>query len=564
MSASSSNLSSTSTSSSTQSSPSSNQSSQLPKKKARIFSSSNGLRARQRAVVFNATNYFNGDSTIDEFNFSEPIAPVFNQAQDTPKARRAHQCHESGESNQMNTDIEYFIESLDRDKNSNDTRCLGLLGLAKKVMSIEYRMHLRAHDEMPKIMTKLTDAPDDPSLALSFATLMFIHNQDKMNPDIDPTALKLMLNIINSGIKNVDSIEGVEKKHKDTVLELCTQMRDNGLAKNINLHEITAAHLTTETLLSLNPKRIRGEWFKEEIRQLKGIDFILDTLVHLANDEVDANDEILGKIDRCMHLLENITDQNRTNQEYILRYNDSDLIDACVELLKLYKMEIQTADDDLKSKKFTSALSTIMKVIDHLTENATRSMVGNRLTKLTELTDLILYFISDLQPFINLEERSDVMRLCVCVLINMVESIKELRTHLMNESKLNTLLDTFYERIAEAQQIEQQADRILDHKQRKMTEALQNSLINQVITKSHKNMAHSIVAACIATLFGCMVQDNSDYRERLVSCLKQNSVTPLIDVLQKLLEFNQLAEPKILTSGGVDRVKRILKLFKQR
>lgn len=525
----------------------------MPKKKARIFS--NGSRAR--AVVFNATNYFNGDSANDEFNFNEPEAPVSSQVHDTPKVRRAHQCHESGESNQMDTDIEYFIESLDKEKNRNDIRCLSLLGLAKKVLSIEYRMHLRAHDDMPRIMTKLTDAPDDPSLALSCATLMFIHNQDKMSSDIDPVALKLMLNLIKGG-KNVHSTEGVEKKHMDTVVELCTQMRDNGHAKNINIQEITAATLATETLLGLNSKRA-GEWFKEELRQLKGIDFILDTIAETAQiEDLETDEDQLNKLDRCMHLLENITFQNKSNQEYIIKYNDGVLIDACLELLTLCKREITVAVDDATLKLFTTALSTTIRVLNNLTsENETSSVIGSRF----ELTDLILYFINDLQAFIKPEQRSDIMMICVCLLINMVEYSKPLRSYLMDDSRLHYLIDTFYKRINDAQQTEQQADQLLDsHKREKMTEAMQDSLINQVIAKSGKHMEHSVIAACLAILFGCIIQDNNEFREQLISCLHQQSVAPLVDVLQKLHDFAHLAE--IMTNTGVNRVKRILKVLK--
>lgn len=529
----------------------------MPKKKARIFSG-NGSRS-SRAVVFNATNYFaNGDSANDEFNFNEPTAPVSSQVHDTPKVRRAHQCHESGESNNMDTDIEYYIESLDKEKNRNDIRCLSLLGLAKKVMSIEYRMHLRAHDDMPRIMTKLTDAPEDPSLALSCATLMFIHNQDKMSSDIDPVALKLMLNLIRGG-ENVHSTEKVEKKHKDSVIELFTQMRDSGgHAKNINIQEITAASLATETLLGLNSKRA-GEWFKEELRQLKGIDFILDTIAETAQiEDLESNEDQLNKIDRCMHLLEEITFQNKSNQEYIIKYNDGVLIDACLELLTLCKREIVVAVEDATLKLFTTALSTTIRVLNNLTsENETSSVIGSRF----ELTDLILYFINDLQAFIKPEQRSDIMMICVCLLINMVEYSKPLRSYLMNDSHIHDLIDTFYKRIHEAQQTEQQADQLLDsHKREKMTEAMQDSLINQVIAKSGKHMEHSVIAACLAILFGCIIQDSNEYREQLISCLHEQSVAPLVDVLQQLHDFAHLAD--IMTSTGVNRVKRILKVLK--
>lgn len=93
-----------------------------------------------------------------------------------------------------------------------------------------------------------------------------------------------------------------------------------------------------------------------------------------------------------------------------------------------------------------------------------------------------------------------------------------------------------------------------------MTEAMQDSLINQVIAKSGKHMEHSVIAACLAILFGCVIQDSTEYRELLISYLHENSVAPLIDVLQKLHDFAHLAD--IMTNTGVNRVKRILKVLK--
>ena len=527
----------------------------LPKK--RIFSRD---RPRERTVAINVNDYINANPPNDD-NFSQPIAPVSTQAsqnESTPSVRRAHQCHESGESNQMDTDIEYFMENLDKDTNSNDVRCLSILGLASKFMSFDYRQHLRAHDEMPKIMTRLIDAPEDPNLALSCATLMFILSQDKMGSDIHPVSLGLTMNLINGG-KHVHDTDKVGKKYRDKVFELIEEMRKKGHAKNLEPHHITAANLATDTLLGLDSKRA-GDWFKDELRRLKGIDFILDTIATIAQTEdLESNDVLMNKLDSCMHLLENTTVQNKCNQSYIIKYNDGILVDSCLDLLTLYKREITVAVDDARLKLFTTALLTTIRVLNNITsENEINSSIGSCF----ELTNLILYFIHELQSFIKPEQRSDISMICVCLLINMVEYNKRLRSYLMNESnRIHDLIDTFYKRISEAQQTEQQADQLLDsHKKQKMTEAMQDSLINQVIAKSGKHMEHSVIAACLAILFGCIIQDNPDYREQLISYLHKNSVAPLVDVLQKLHEFAHLAD--IMTETGVDRVKRILRLLK--
>lgn len=72
------------------------------------------------------------------------------------------------------------------------------------------------------------------------------------------------------------------------------------------LFHYKAGKLAMETLLGLTSRR-SGEWFKEELRRLKGIDFILDTVIRCAEN---YNDEgFMIKIDRCMHVLENVSRQ---------------------------------------------------------------------------------------------------------------------------------------------------------------------------------------------------------------------------------------------------------------
>lgn len=72
-------------------------------------------------------------------------------------------------------------------------------------------------------------------------------------------------------------------------------------------------HLAMETLLSLTSKRA-GEWFKEELRNLGGVDHIVRTIHDCAGrlespvaswTELDI--DVLRKADRCMRVLENVS-----------------------------------------------------------------------------------------------------------------------------------------------------------------------------------------------------------------------------------------------------------------
>lgn len=68
-----------------------------------------------------------------------------------------------------------------------------------------------------------------------------------------------------------------------------------------------------ETLLSLTSKRA-GEWFKEELRVLGGVDHIVRTIQDCAAkldrpvaSWTSADVEILRKADRCLRVLENVS-----------------------------------------------------------------------------------------------------------------------------------------------------------------------------------------------------------------------------------------------------------------
>lgn len=101
-----------------------------------------------------------------------------------------------------------------------------------------------------------------------------------------------------------------------------------------------------ETLLSLTSKRA-GEWFKEELRELGGIEHIIKTICDCCNQVTDTvvewTEHLLNKvrkIERCLRVLENVTQMNEQNQTYILNYKDSIAITTLVKFYKLCDSEI--------------------------------------------------------------------------------------------------------------------------------------------------------------------------------------------------------------------------------
>ena len=113
-----------------------------------------------------------------------------------------------------------------------------ILGLSQQTMRPEFRMHLRAHDDMPRIIKALMDAPQDPNLAICTATLMFVYNQDRLTMDIDPNALSLMLELLET---RSDECNQVEEKHRVKVQSLVEEMKNKGHAKYLKLTEVTVS-----------------------------------------------------------------------------------------------------------------------------------------------------------------------------------------------------------------------------------------------------------------------------------------------------------------------------------
>ena len=234
------------------------------------------------------------------------------------KVKAAHQIQDSGEFQEFNDDVEYILDGLHK-RNNLPTRCLSTVTLATKCMEPPFRMHLRAHGTMNKFFAELRDAPQNPGLALCTSTVLFVLSQDRLNMDMDRDSLELMLNLLDtdSRMKDLDSSGMSQRelaKNKQKVQELCAAMKAKGHAVNLSLENISADHLSMETLLSLTSKRA-GEWFKEELRELGGLDHLVrtmkDCISYLLADEISMWTESLHnklrKAGRVLKVLESVS-----------------------------------------------------------------------------------------------------------------------------------------------------------------------------------------------------------------------------------------------------------------
>ncbi|KAF6715210.1 Wings apart-like-like protein [Oryzias melastigma] len=108
-----------------------------------------------------------------------------------------------------------------------------------------------------------------------------------------------------------------------------------------------------ETLLSLTSKRA-GDWFKEELRLLGGLDHIVDKVKECVEnlDQEDQEEKLVSSLwgaERCLRVLDSVTAHNPENQSYLIAYKDSSLIVSAAKALRRCEHMIQRYSRELNS-----------------------------------------------------------------------------------------------------------------------------------------------------------------------------------------------------------------------
>lgn len=308
--------------------------------------------------------------------------------------KKAHQMQEIGEFQEMDDDVEYILDAL-KSQNPIPTRSLAAIQLAHKCMTPAFRMHVRAHGTATKFFSALHDATQNQSLGLCTATIMFVLIQDNLNMDLDKHSLELMLNLLDSDISQQNNFkesgltDEQSQRIEQKVNEICREIKNQGKAEHLNLDTISIGTLAMETLLTLTSKRA-GEWFKDEMRKLGGLEHIINTICECCkqiSDYVVEWTEVLveklHKIERCLRVLENVSERNEENQKYILRYKSGEVIETLVKFYKLCTSEIALYPTTEKSAAgetgvvLREALVPTLKVLINLTHTFNGKPLGS-------------------------------------------------------------------------------------------------------------------------------------------------------------------------------------------
>ncbi|XP_045924164.1 wings apart-like protein homolog [Micropterus dolomieu] len=342
---------------------------------------------------------------------------------------------EFGENQEFTDDFEYLATGLKSGQPLN-TRCLSVISLATRCAMPSFRMHLRARGKVAQVFKTLNDAPQHPNLAMCTASLMYILSRDRLNMDLDRSCLDLMIRLLeldqdqdHGGGAGTDSSTQFSAreiaKMKEKIRKLCDTVHN----KHLDLQNITTGHLAMETLLSLTSKRA-GDWFKEELRLLGGLDHIVDKVKECVNNlnQEDDKEKLVSSLwgaERCLRVLESVTVHNPENQGYLIAYKDSSLIISsakalrrCEEMIQRYSRELNL-DGAVVGKAVEDCMRAIIGVLLNLTHD---NEWGS--TKTGEQEDLIvtaLNCVLKVPQYLPQEQRFDIRVLGLGLLINLVE-----------------------------------------------------------------------------------------------------------------------------------------------
>ncbi|KAK7113620.1 wings apart-like protein homolog [Littorina saxatilis] len=374
--------------------------------------------------------------------------------------KMAHEVQESGETQDFMDDVEYLLENLKNDK-PYSIRALSTVQLAAKCIMPAFRMHLRAHGTVTKIFSLVHDACSDASLALSTASMMFMLSRDRLNMDLDKESLHLMLKLNEVDIprNNGDDSEQLEEvteesselqKCRAKVKELLDKLQKETSAKQIDLDFVSTGNLAMESLLSLTSRRA-GEWFKEELRQLGGLDHFVETINRCMSamkgdlsTNLDAYTPSLKKLDRCLRVLENITFMNSDNQNYLISYNKGLLISAsgrmlrqCADCLPTMPLQEVENEEDLKAQAgwiVFDCLLAILRVMLNITHDS--ELGCTRFGEEESLMETVLQCVVSTQWCVPPDQRFDLLVLSLGLLVNLMEHCPENRRQLVGTKLL--------------------------------------------------------------------------------------------------------------------------------
>uniref|UniRef100_A0A8C1JVC9 WAPL cohesin release factor b n=1 Tax=Cyprinus carpio TaxID=7962 RepID=A0A8C1JVC9_CYPCA len=485
---------------------------------------------------------------------------------------------EFGENQEFTDDFEYLATGLKTGQPLN-TRCLSVISLATRCAMPSFRMHLRARGKLAQVFKTLSDAPQHPNLALCTASLMYILSRDRLNMDLDRASLDLMIRLLELEQDNSigDQLTTKEiNKVKEKIRKLCETVHN----KHLDLENITTGHLAMETLLSLTSKRA-GDWFKEELRLLGGLDHIVDKVKECVENlsREDDKENLVASLwgaERCLRVLESVTVHNPENQAYLIAYKDSQLIVSSANVFKdksvmkfiitaiecVFFLSVEWGSTKTGEQEgfMTTALNCVLRVPQYLPQERRFDI---RVLGLGLLINLVEYSARNRHCLVELQMEGGEVWDSMCV-----SDKDELQTE-RSLSAIAALVKLFLQREHAAMLAEAETDDFINDppksqldqsgewketneeiqwvasennstEDKKKEEEDEELDLNKALQHAGKHMEDSIVASYTALLLGCLCQGSPMNVTTVRENLPKGDFSVLTEMLKKFLNFMNL------------------------
>ncbi|XP_050099058.1 protein wings apart-like [Anopheles aquasalis] len=494
--------------------------------------------------------------------------------------KNSHQMQEIGEFQEMDDDVEYILSALQPD-NPMSTRCLSALQLATKCMKPAFKMHVRAHGVVTRFFRALSDAHQDAGLALCTAAIMYVFSQDKLNMDLDRDSLELMLNLLgttSSGEQLAGPVgkaaSDPQQKIRQRVKELCEEIKGSGKAKahiiggesdssggssgnGSDGHRISAATLAMESLLSLTSQRA-GEWFKDELRKLGGIEHLIKTVSEcyesVPERAADWHPEAIAKlrkIERCLRVLNNVCVFNRANQTFLLEHRDGLLVQLLARIYRQLDREIpfHPTDDHTPKAAVGVVVRELHQPILHMLITLTHSfddqapgatLVGQQ----PEMIDMTMHVLLRIARYVPSRCVFDLNLLALTLLLHLARPSEHNRQQILRykasegkQSGIKELVEYFEQQEEMASHAEAKTNAILETPARTVdTEDTETRLIQ----KAEHHMEHTYMGSHVGMLIFYLIADQPSLEQIARAHLLNGNFKRMVAAMSRYYEFLNL------------------------
>uniref|UniRef100_A0A8C2ZTX0 WAPL cohesin release factor n=1 Tax=Cyclopterus lumpus TaxID=8103 RepID=A0A8C2ZTX0_CYCLU len=383
--------------------------------------------------------------------------------------------------------------------------------------------------------------------------------------DLDRACLELMIKLLELDQDCPADQEQLTPKEVEKVKEKIRKLCETVHNKHLDLENITTGHLAMETLLSLTSKRA-GDWFKEELRLLGGLDHIVDKVKECVENlsQEDDKENLVASLwgaERCLRVLESVTVQNPENQGYLIAYKDSQLIVSsaralryCEDMIQRYSRALNNSSLSLSGAALPHcSFSNVGKAV----EDCMRAIIGVLLnlthdnewgsTKTGEqeqLTVTALNCVLRVPRYIPQEQRFDV-RVLFFLERERAAILAEAKTDDIITEAPKPALDQsgeWQETSGEIQWVAAEpTDGQTENKDNEKKEEEDEELdLNKALQHAGKHMEDSIVASYTALLLGCLCQGSQINVTTVRENLPKGDFSIMTEMLKKFLSFMNL------------------------